>query len=141
MGAAIQFKDIDPSMLGSAILIILIGVSFRWVGTFVAGMEPKYNNRERIFMAFGWIPKATVQAALASVTIMEVTKHNLEEPYLTYSKQMLTTAVFSIIITAPLGAIMINSLGTKLLTYDGPPEGHPDHPDVKKDDTERGHNN
>ena len=141
VGAAIQFKDIDPSMLGSAIVIILIGVTFRWVGTFVAGMEPKYNNKERIFMAFGWIPKATVQAALASVTIMEVTKHNLEEPYLTYSKQMLTTAVFSIIITAPLGAIMINSLGTKLLTYDGPPEGHPDHHDVKKDDTERGHNN
>ena len=32
---------------------------------------------------------------------------------------MLTTAVFAIIITAPLGAIMINTLGTKWLEYDG----------------------
>lgn len=32
---------------------------------------------------------------------------------------MLTTAVFSICITAPLGAIMINTLGTKWLEYDG----------------------
>jgi len=32
---------------------------------------------------------------------------------------MLTTAVFAICITAPLGAIFINTLGTKWLTYDG----------------------
>jgi len=32
---------------------------------------------------------------------------------------MLTTAVFSIVVTAPLGAIMINTLGTKWLEYDG----------------------
>ena len=32
---------------------------------------------------------------------------------------MLTTAVFAVIITAPLGAIMINTLGTKWLEYDG----------------------
>lgn len=32
---------------------------------------------------------------------------------------MLTTSVFAICITAPLGAIMINTLGTKWLEYDG----------------------
>ena len=32
---------------------------------------------------------------------------------------MLTTAVFSICLTAPLGAIFINTLGTKWLNYDG----------------------
>lgn len=32
---------------------------------------------------------------------------------------MLTTAVFAVIITAPLGAIMINTLGEKWLIYDG----------------------
>jgi len=32
---------------------------------------------------------------------------------------MLTTAVFSICLTAPLGAIFINTLGTKWLMYDG----------------------
>lgn len=32
---------------------------------------------------------------------------------------MLTTAVFAICLTAPLGAIFINTLGTKWLTYDG----------------------
>lgn len=32
---------------------------------------------------------------------------------------MLTTAVFAICLTAPLGAIFINTLGTKWLEYDG----------------------
>ena len=32
---------------------------------------------------------------------------------------MLTTAVFAICLTAPLGAIFINTLGTKWLNYDG----------------------
>ena len=33
---------------------------------------------------------------------------------------VLTTAVFAVIISAPAGAILVNSLGKKLLTYDGP---------------------
>jgi hypothetical protein len=34
---------------------------------------------------------------------------------------VLTTAVFAVILSAPAGAILVNSLGTKLLTYDGAP--------------------
>jgi len=45
--------------------------------------------------------------------------------YEEYGQAMLTTAVFAIIITAPLGAIMINTLGTKWLSYDGEPEEKP----------------
>lgn len=32
---------------------------------------------------------------------------------------MLTSAVFAVVLTAPLGAIMINTLGEKWLQYDG----------------------
>lgn len=39
--------------------------------------------------------------------------------YEEYGQAMLTTAVFSVLITAPLGAIMINTLGEKWLEYDG----------------------
>jgi len=33
----------------------------------------------------------------------------------------LTTAVFAVLLSAPAGAILVNSLGTTLLTYDGDP--------------------
>lgn len=60
VGAEVQFKNIKPAMLGTGIGIIAIGLTFRWIGAFVACLEPKYNNKERAFVAFGWIPKATV---------------------------------------------------------------------------------
>ena len=69
VGAAVQFKDIDPTTLGPGILVIFIGLTCRWIGAFLAMMEPKYTVKEKAFVAFGWIPKATVQAALGGVTI------------------------------------------------------------------------
>lgn len=44
---------------------------------------------------------------------------------------MLTTAVFAICLTAPLGAIFINTLGTKWLEYDG--DVHMDSDDEQAD--------
>ena len=73
-------------------------------------------------MAFAWIPKATVQAALGGLALKEAGKISddaAREEYEEYGNAMLTTAVFAIVITAPLGAIMINTLGTKWLEYDG----------------------
>ena len=79
-------------------------------------------------MAFAWIPKATVQAALGGLALLEAQKRGLAD-YIEWSQAILTTAVFAVIITAPLGAIMINTLGTKWLIYDG------DDPEIKKAQT------
>lgn len=118
VGAAILFSKIEPSIIPKGFAVILIGVTCRWVGTFCVGFEKKFNNKERAFMAFAWIPKATVQAALGGLTLAKARDKNLPE-YEDYGQSMLTTAVFAIILTAPLGAIMINTLGTKWLEYDG----------------------
>lgn len=80
-------------------------------------MEPKYTVKEKAFVAFGWIPKATVQAALGGVTIAEAKKTG-DPVMIKNGKEMLTMAVFAICITAPLGAILIATLGKKWLAYD-----------------------
>ena len=118
VGAAVLFSKIEPSQIGKGLVVIFIGVSARWLATFMVTCEKKYNAKERAFMAFAWIPKATVQAALGGLTLAEAQKRDLPE-WEEYGQAMLTTAVFAIIITAPLGAIMINTLGTKWLEYDG----------------------
>jgi len=51
--------------------------------------------------------------------LMRAQAEGLTDDYLEWGQAMLTTAVFSICITAPLGAIFINTLGTKWLNYDG----------------------
>ena len=92
------------------------------MGTIIAAFEAKYTCKERAFMAFAWIPKATVQAALGAMTLAEAQKRDpsLEDynQWIEWGQAMLTTAVFAICITAPLGAIMINTLGTKWLKCD-----------------------
>ena len=119
-------------MIGKGFGTILIGVTARWLGTFLAAFEKKYTVRERAFMAFAWIPKATVQAALGGIMLMRAQAEGLTDQYQEWGQAMLTTAVFSICLTAPLGAIFINTLGTKWLNYDGDVEMNED------DDEEQG---
>lgn len=61
--------------------------------------------------------KATVQAALGPVAL----KRLAEDPDATneskeYAEILLTICVLSIVVTAPIGAILISLSGTKLLT-------------------------
>jgi NhaP-type Na+/H+ or K+/H+ antiporter len=60
VGAAVLFENINPSELGTGIIIIMIGLCFRWIGAYMAFCEKKYTRKEAAFVAFAWIPKATV---------------------------------------------------------------------------------
>ena len=80
------------------------------VGTYFAVSCGSLNTKEKIFMAFAWMPKATVQAALGPVFLDNCIKWNKEE-WIPMGEEILTLAVLSILITAPLGAICI--LGRK----------------------------
>lgn len=64
-----MFENIDTSQIGKGLAVIAIGVCARWVATILAAAEPKYECKEKMFMAFAWIPKATVQAALGGMTL------------------------------------------------------------------------
>jgi solute carrier family 9B (sodium/hydrogen exchanger), member 1/2 len=70
VGAAVLFEKLEPSLMLQSLACITIGVTSRWLATFMATCEKKYNYKERAFMAFAWIPKATVQAALGGQLLM-----------------------------------------------------------------------
>merc|ERR1712037_571313 len=98
---------------------------------YIAVLGAGLNTKEKIFMAFAWLPKATVQAALGPIFLDNVLRFeeskfdqlgNREE-WIGMGNDILTLAVLSILITAPLGAVSILALGPKLLTRDTPEEG------------------
>ena len=64
IGTAIQVDKIEPTTLGYSILVLLLTITIRMIGTFFAVTCGSLNTKEKIFLAFAWIPKATVQAAL-----------------------------------------------------------------------------
>jgi len=79
VGAAVLFEKIEVSQIGKGLIVIFIGVTARWLATFIVTFEKKYTYKERMFMAFAWIPKATVQAALGGMTLAEAQKRGLPE--------------------------------------------------------------
>jgi len=89
-------------------LVILVGLLFRSVGTYISLIGTPYNLKEKIFCIIAYIPKATVQAAIGAVPLAAgVASGDL----------ILAVAVLSILLTAPLGAIGIIISGEKILDY------------------------
>ena len=70
-GAAVLFSEIEPSMIGKVIGIILVGVIARMLATYLSAFEKKYTVRERAFMAGAMISKGAVQAALCGTMLMK----------------------------------------------------------------------
>ena len=100
-----------------------IGLVIRVIVTFFVVMGGDLNTKERLFVAFAWFPKATVQAALGPLAFDEALKLSSEDPnYESYGKHgltILTMAVLAILVTAPIGSAAIMLSHSLLLSRDG----------------------
>ncbi|MBP9995922.1 MAG: cation:proton antiporter [Lachnospiraceae bacterium] len=94
VGAAVDIRYMLQSGL-AAVVLILIGLVFRSLGVWICLIGTGLNMKEKWFCVISYLPKATVQAAIGSVPL------SLGLPC---GKIVLSVAVASIIITAPLGA-------------------------------------
>lgn len=90
----------------SAILLILGVLLFRMFGVALSLIKTNLNRNERLFCMLAYMPKATVQAAIGGIPL---------SMGLACGQIVLTVAVLSILITAPLGAICVDNLYKKLL--------------------------
>lgn len=91
------------------VIFVLLVLLVRCVGVFMALIGSHLNKKERLFCIIAYLPKATVQAAIGSIPL------SLGLPV---GELILTTAVIAILITAPMGAIGIDSSYKKLLEHD-----------------------
>lgn len=96
----------------SAVVLIFGVLLFRMAGVWVCLLKTKLLFKERLFCMLAYMPKATVQAAIGSVPLsMGLSCGNI----------VLTVAVLAILITAPLGAFLIDLTYKKLLSRDEKP--------------------
>lgn len=89
-----------------AVFMIIIALIFRTVGVLICTVGTNLTWKERAFCVIAYLPKATVQAAIGSVPLAAG---------LPCGRLVLSVAVLAIIITAPLGAIGIDSTYKKIL--------------------------
>ncbi len=105
VGAEVDIKYMTG--IGSiGIFLIFLGLIIRSFGVFISVAGSRLNKKEKIFTIFSYTPKATVQAAIGSVAL----NNGLDS-----GMAILSVAVLGIIITAPLGAILIDKSYKKLL--------------------------
>lgn len=89
-----------------AVLLIFLVLLFRMLGVWVCLLRTRLSLRERAFCMLTYCPKATVQAAIGSIPL---------GMGLACGDIVLTVAVLSILITAPLGAFAIDCTYQRLL--------------------------
>lgn len=90
----------------NAILLVLAALLFRMLGVVLSLIKTDLNHKERLFCMLAYLPKATVQAAIGAIPL---------SMGLACGQIVLTVAVLSILITAPLGAVCVDNLYTRLL--------------------------
>ena len=88
------------------LLLLAIALLFRMVGVLVSLLFTKLNWKERLYCVLSYIPKATVQASIGGIAL------SLGLPV---GNLVLTISVLAILITAPLGAILMDNLYKRLL--------------------------
>ena len=110
VGASVDIKYALDAGIVSVILIFGVLV-FRMIGVWFCLLKTKLNKKERVFCMIAYSPKATVQAAIGGVPLaMGLACGNI----------VLTIAVVAILITAPLGAFMIEATYKKFLNHPTP---------------------
>ena len=105
VGATIDLSFAIQSA-GLAVLLLFIILSFRLLGVWVCFIRTRLDFKERLFCAIAYLPKATVQAAIGAIPLAAA---------VSAGSLILTVAVLSILITAPLGAFGIDLLHKRLL--------------------------
>ncbi|MFO7937683.1 MAG: cation:proton antiporter [Kiritimatiellia bacterium] len=101
----------EAGLAGAA--VIIIGLIGRIIGVQLCLFKSDFNRKERLFISFAYLPKATVQAAIGGVPLAAMAAAGMDT---TPGELILAMAVLSIIITAPPGALLISWSGKKLLS-------------------------
>ncbi|OHC73890.1 MAG: potassium transporter [Rhodospirillales bacterium RIFCSPLOWO2_12_FULL_58_28] len=108
---------LKAGMIGAAALIAG-GLAARSLGVRLCLIGSGLNRGERLFVVVSYIPKATVQAAIGGGAMLVMAAAGMDTGP---GEIILAVAVFSILLTAPLGALAIAFTGERTLeTTDSP---------------------
>ncbi len=108
VGVVVDLNTLKIAGITSVILIILVMI-LRIISVSICLINTNFNYKERFFCAISYIPKATVQAGIGAIPLSEGIKTG---------NYILVTAVLSILITASIGAILMDMFYIECLEKD-----------------------
>lgn len=105
VGASVALDHVKQAGI-KVIALLLIVLLFRMLGVWLCFLGTKLPSNEKLFCMLAYCPKATVQAAIGGLPLAMG---------LACGDFVLTVSVIAILLTAPLGAFMIDLTYKKLL--------------------------
>ncbi|XP_073457822.1 sodium/hydrogen exchanger 9B2-like isoform X2 [Aquarana catesbeiana] len=114
IGSEIQIASLRPETVALCIATLGIALIVRICFTFLMVSWAGFQLKEKIFISLAWMPKATVQAAIGSVAL-DMARSIGNQEFEGYGMDVLTVAFLAILITAPIGALIIGLTGPRML--------------------------
>lgn len=105
VGAAVDIRYMASAGV-KAMILICGALVFRTAGVWLCLLKTDLSVKERFFCVMAYLPKATVQAAIGSVPLASG---------LACGPLVLSTAVLAIVMTAPIGAFLIDHFAPLIL--------------------------
>lgn len=105
VGVTIDMRYVGE-MAGSAVLLVLLALCVRMLGVSCCLLGSSLTKKERLFCMGAYLPKATVQAAIGALPLAVG---------LPCGKIVVTVAVVSILISAPIGSFFIDHTWERLV--------------------------
>ena len=116
LGSEVRIEMLRGPVIGTGLIILVIGLIARSCGVWLSLLGSNLNFSEKLFSIIAYTPKATVQAAIGAIPLTMVYAGKMTTMTAESGQTILTIAVLSIVVTAPLGAIGIKFGGQRLLT-------------------------
>lgn len=105
VGATVDIRYVRQAGFATIMLIFIV-LAVRMFGVYISLLNTNLNSKERLFCGIAFLPKATVQAAIGGLPLAAGVGAG---------NTILTVAVLAILITAPLGAVLLDTSYRKLL--------------------------
>jgi len=122
IGAEVDYSKLSPDILPISCGLVALGLLVRVPAAYFSVSGTGFTCLECWFLALAWVPKATVQGALAGLPLEYIHEYMVGRPEFElwewWGNVIMTTAVLSILVTAPLGVFAISWLGPRWVTRD-----------------------
>jgi NhaP-type Na+/H+ or K+/H+ antiporter len=118
VGAQLLFRDISLLVVEYSVIIVFAGMIVRMLTVIIVVPSSRYTFKERVFMGAAFLPKASLTAAFG-VSILTEARIKGYTSYIPFGVQIETTAILSVLISAPLSVFLVSFLGPRSLEKEG----------------------
>ena len=118
VGALVDHRKISVAAVPRSLAVIFAGLAARMPATFLSVSRSHLTTREKLFIMLTWLPKATVQAALATAPLDRMVYEKKEGAILEQGENIIVCCLLAVLVCGPLGIAATALLGPRLLPPD-----------------------